>query len=418
MTKRKGHSAESQLGLHLPATRTQVTYRPGQGRRARSPRRMKHAGLFAGIGGIERGLEQAGHPTVLLCEVDEAACAVLEHHFPEARMHRDVRTLDSLPRGVELLSAGFPCQDLSQAGRTAGIRGPQSGLVGHVFRLLDRRPVPWVLIENVPFMLQLDQGHALDVLLDALEERGYMWAYRVVDTLAFGLPQRRQRVFLLASRKEDPRHVLFADDAGPPPDDRANGDTANGFYWTEGIRGLGWAVDAIPTLKGGSTVGVPSPPAIVRPDGIVGKPSLRDAERLQGFPSHWTKPAEREVKRNFRWKLIGNAVSVPVARWIGRRLAQPGDFELDGVRRINVGQKWPRVSWNVGEGRFTANISSWPKRHKRRHLQDFLLDELEPLSLKATSGFFERTKKSSLRFPEGFLQTVERHLKRMEAESS
>ena len=147
-----------------------------------------------------------------------------------------------------------------------GHPGDRSGLVEHVFRLLDEAPnsPTWLLLENVSFMLSLDRGEAMRWLTTQLEERGYTWAYRVVDTRAFGLPQRRQRVLLLASKTEDPRPVLLNQEHGEVViDDRAG--LACGFYWTEGIRGLGWAVDAIPTLKGGSTIGIPSPPAIWQP---------------------------------------------------------------------------------------------------------------------------------------------------------
>jgi len=160
---------------------------------------LKTVGLFAGIGGIEVGLSQTGHQTELLCEFDPAAMAVLRARLPEAPLHDDIRTLRELPKDTELVCAGFPCQDLSQAGKTAGISGSRSGLVGELFRLLRKQQVPWVLIENVPFMLQLAKGQAMEVIVAALEDLGYRWAYRVMDSRSFGVPQRRQRVFLLAS---------------------------------------------------------------------------------------------------------------------------------------------------------------------------------------------------------------------------
>jgi DNA (cytosine-5)-methyltransferase 1 len=156
-------------------------------------------GLFAGIGGIELGLHEAGHRTQLLCEVMPEARRVLQARFPDVPLHVDVRTLNDLPP-AEIIAAGFPCQDLSQAGRTAGIGGGSSGLVNHVFRLLDQHEPRWLLLENVPFMLRLERGRAMAYLTESLGARGYRWAYRVVDTRAFGLPQRRQRVLLLASR--------------------------------------------------------------------------------------------------------------------------------------------------------------------------------------------------------------------------
>src|SRR5204862_5046434 len=140
--------------------------------------------------------------------------------------------------------------------------------------------------------------------------RGWRWAYRVVDTRAFGLPQRRRRVLLLASQESDPRAALF-DEQIIPKERELRPESWCGFYWTEGLRGLGWAVDAVPTLKGGSTIGIPSPPAIWVPKtDDIGTPEIRDAERLQGFEADWSLPALEAsgLRRSHRWKLVGNAV--------------------------------------------------------------------------------------------------------------
>lgn len=113
----------------------------------------KVAGLFSGIGGLELGLAAAGHTTSLLCEIWNPARTVLSNRFPGIKLADDVRTLGALPDDVELVTAGFPCTDLSQAGRTAGIRGEQSGLVVHVFQLLDQHHPRWLVLENVRNML-------------------------------------------------------------------------------------------------------------------------------------------------------------------------------------------------------------------------------------------------------------------------
>jgi DNA (cytosine-5)-methyltransferase 1 len=251
----------------------------------------------------------------------------------------------------------------------------------------------------------------LHVIVTELERLGYRWAYRVVNSRAFGLPQRRERVYLLASRRHDPRSVLYVDDASEIVDSRSFREVACGFYWTEGLRGLGWAIDSVPTLKGGSSIGIPSPPAIIFPSGRIGKPEIRDAERLQGFPAGWTAPAEAVTKRGVRWKLVGNAVTVDTAEWIGRRLRNPGEYDPRGDRRLDRGHAWPRTAYNVGDGRWSASLSSWPVRVSHPPLQTFLQFEVYDLSERATAGFLERAEQANLRFPAGFVDAVRAHLR-------
>ena len=372
---------------------------------------MRVVGLFAGIGGIELGLQNAGHETLMLCEKDPQARAILEARFPSVPLHDDVATLDVTPRGTDLVAAGFPCQDLSQAGRTGGIDGEKSGLVTHLFRLLEQCEVPHVLIENVPFMLRLGRGAAMDYLVTQLEGLGYRWAYRVVNSRAFGLPQRRRRVYLLASRSGSPADVLFGEDAEQPSACGHEG-RACGFYWTEGNRGLGWAVDAIPPLKGGSGLGIPSAPAIWFPDGRVATPDIRDAERLQGFEPDWTLAAAAVGRPSARWKLVGNAVSVPVAAWIGEKL-----HSLSGEAGTHLGrpmgERWPDAAWGEAGRRFEIDVSSWPRAVRSPSLESFLSFPPKPLSKRATSGFYGRLIKSSLNYPETFGDALRNHVRTM-----
>jgi len=394
---------------------------PQSDTKIRSPfepqRQLCAAGLFAGIGGFELGLERAGHRTRLFCELDPVARAVLRTHFPRVPILHDVRRLDELlerlPSQTDLLTAGFPCQDLSQAGGTRGIDGKRSKLISHVFTVLQSRPIPWVLIENVSFMLRLDRGRAMKRLVNRLERLGYRWAYRVVDSNAFGLPQRRERVFLLASLSADPRDVLLVDDASPHREVSALGHLAHGFYWSEGNRGVGWAVDAIPTLKGGSAIGIPSPPAIVLPNKRIILPDIRDAERMQGFDEDWTLPAERAGRRSARWRLIGNAVTVDVARWIGSRLASPGDYDGSDDETLKRGSSWPIAAWYDGRRRGIAEVSKYPCWSHRPHLHRFLRHDGTPLTLRATEGFLSRALASTLRFEDGFIDALKEHYERV-----
>lgn len=387
---------------------------------------MRVAGLFAGIGGFELGLGASGHEAVLLCDILPQSKAVLAARFPGVDYRGDITSIPGLPSDAEVVTAGFPCQDLSQAGRTAGLEGRRSGLIAEVFRLVwrrkrGRRQLPTLVIENVPFMLQLNGGRAMRAIVDELEALGYRWAYRVVDTWAFGLPQRRERVFLVASTELDPSAVLFADDSPIERPKTAVGSVAHGFYWTEGFTGLGWAVDAVPTLKNGSTIGIASPPAVLMPDGSIVKPGIEDAEALQGFPRGWTEPAESVAKKSMRWGLVGSAVSVPVAEWVGRRLTSPGFYDVRDQRLLGAfptDGKAPRAARFDGQHRYSVAMSTDPLGLRPQSLAGFLEGPLEPLSLKATKGFYGRTLRARLRFDPHFIEAVRCHLVRMGGETS
>lgn len=377
-------------------------------------------GLFSGIGGIELGLHRAGFDVaVALYEWWEPARSVLSDRFPESDLHGDVLGLRDL-HGAAVLTAGFPCTDLSQAGRTSGLEGSASGLIRYVLRLLDEVRPQWLLVENVPNMLRLGKGAAIREITGSLETAGYTWAYRTIDSRSFGLPQRRKRVYLLASLAGDPAAVLFREDqAAEDPDGAAHGawrGSAYGFYWTEGNRGVGWAIDAVPTLKGSTTVRIASPPAVwlvdSEPGARIVRPSMEAAEVLQGFPPGWTRSAPPRD----RWKLVGNAVSVPVAQWIGEGLLmEPGTIPTDGFDRTpyRSGSPWPRAACHVDGKTWDVGVSEWPRSPVGDyvHLADVLGEYgCEPLSYRATKGFRDRLRRSTLRYDPEFMTALDEHV--------
>jgi len=263
-------------------------------------------------------------------------------------------------------------------------------------------------------MLHLDGGRGLRLILEELSRLGYQWAYRIVDAMGFGVPQRRERVFIVASTALDPRRVLFADRFDAPPPIPRTAHPSFGFYWTEGIRGLGWAPVAVPTLKGGSTIGIPSPPAIWMTDRGVFTPDIRDAERMQGLDPDWTSPAMHVSKPGHRWKLVGNAVCSRAAEWIGKRLENPGDYSPSVDVPIMAGRTLPPAGWSDGARVMGAlSMSKWASRTPRPALARWLVHEPRPLSVKATTGFLERCRRSSLHFADGFLEAIEDHGVRM-----
>jgi DNA (cytosine-5)-methyltransferase 1 len=382
---------------------------------------MNVVSLFSGVGGIEVGLQKHGFEPVLFCESDPIARAVLSRHFPDVEMASDVRELKSLP-ACEIVTAGFPCQDLSQAGIKRGITGNRSGLVTSVFDLIGRKPARrrpnWLLIENVPYMLSLDRGKAMTYLTQALAGLGYRWAYRVVDARSFGRPQRRPRVVVLASRSDDPAEVLFADEYDDPLLDGRPSSVEStaiyGFYWTEGRRGVGWVREGVPPIKCGSTVGIASPPAVWIPQcDFVGTIDIRDAERLQGLAADWTSLRELPVKtrENTRWRLVGNAVSGMMSEWIGRRLTAPKKRDLE-TSPLDKQGRWPDAGMGVGDSACAVRISRWASNVRQQPLSEFLNYELKPLSPRATAGFLDRARScTNVVYSPKFLRSLERHLR-------
>lgn len=364
-------------------------------------------GLFSGIGGLELGFHLNGFHSRLLCEIDPVASHVLKVRFPGVELISDVRDVSSL-QNADVLCAGFPCQNLSSSGNKVGISGTQSSLVDEIFRLLESNHPTWVVIENVRFMLHLNQGEAMRRIVDNFEQLGYNWAYRVIDSQSFGVPQRRHRVYFIASRTEDPRNVILSDDSIRPEALKdLTVEEPIGFYWTEGAYAAGLNRNAIPPLKAGSTIGIPSPPAICFPDGLVGTPDIRDAERVQGFNEDWTKPAEEVAKPSIRWRLLGNSVTVNVSEWIAQKILWP--IPYDASRDRPLGRKWPMAAWSIDKQRHESTSSDWPFNSRIAQISDFLRHPIKPLSVRATTGFLSRAYKGNLKYPEGFLEILSNH---------
>lgn len=370
--------------------------------------------LFSGIAGVELGLQKSGAADlVAFCESWASAQDVLRARFPGTAIDEDVTALEDL-RGAELVTAGFPCTDISQAGRTLGLDGLQSVLVLKVLDLVKTQRSDWLLLENVPNMLHLSRGRTMARIVEELESAGYSWAYRTVDSRFTGLAQRRRRVIILASLVQDPGAVLLAEDSGPLAEPRAP--KAFGFSWTEGNRGVGWAVGAVPTLKGGSTVRVASPPAVWLPFAKTGnqivRPSIEAVEVLQGFEACWTEAApDRD-----RWKLVGNAVSTRVAAWVGERLVAR-DQDQDEIWTedlLDDKAPWPSAARGGNGKRWRALVSEFPRKARGVDRQDLgrLLEDYGsvPLSYRATKGFRDRLFRSSLNYLPEFGQALDDHV--------
>ncbi len=167
---------------------------------------MKAVSLFAGIGGFDLALEKNGIEVVASVEWDKHAQSVLKNRFPNSQIFGNIQEVTGeqlINAGFDprngIITGGFPCQDLSVAGKRAGLSGNRSGLFWEICRLLDETKTQYFILENVPGLLSSNHGADMGVVLSALAQRGYGLAYRVLDAQHFGVPQRRRRVFIVGS---------------------------------------------------------------------------------------------------------------------------------------------------------------------------------------------------------------------------
>ncbi len=151
--------------------------------------------LFAGIGGIDLGLERAGMRCVAQVEIDDYCNRVLTKHWPDVPKFRDVRSVGAhnLPY-ADVIAGGFPCQDISNAGKRAGIDGERSGLWTEFARIIRELRPRYVFVENVTALLH----RGLDRVLGDLAARGYDAEWQCIPAAALGAPHRRDRIFIVA----------------------------------------------------------------------------------------------------------------------------------------------------------------------------------------------------------------------------
>ena len=160
--------------------------------------------LFAGVGGFDLVLERAGVKVVAAVEIDKNARGVLAHRFPDTALFGDVTEVTSeqlRAAGFDpangIITGGFPCQDLSVAGKRAGLDGERSGLFWEIIRLARELKPKWLILENVPGLLSSNGGRDMGIVITALADLGYGISYRVLDAQHFGVPQRRRRIFIV-----------------------------------------------------------------------------------------------------------------------------------------------------------------------------------------------------------------------------
>ena len=389
-----------------------------------------YGSLFAGVGGFCLGMEQAGLRCAWRVEIEPNCCRVLSRHWPTDHLHKDVRDFnaDGTVRRPRLVTFGFPCQDVSVAGRRAGLAGERSGLFWEACRIIEEFGPRVIVCENVPGLLTSNRGRDMGAVVGALADLGYGIAWRVLDAQWFGVAQRRKRLFLVGVSGGDARRAaeillepesVCGDSAPRRPSREVAAASASGGVGERGARrprapvscdevsdpistreGKTWTCEGtnnfrarnlvVPFAKSkracsptdhetwieaevaptqnqfdqgdtrATTVAVTLPtdlelipdtvgaltdgahrgggmngqdaytgrvlPAPTAQGSAVRRLTPVECERLQGFPDGWTATGVdgRALSDSARYRALGNAVAVPVAAWIARRIVASG----------------------------------------------------------------------------------------------
>lgn len=286
--------------------------------------------FFAGIGGFDLAFERAGFDITFQCEKDKFCQSVLQRHWPNVALRPDISVLTAadVPK-ARVWTGGFPCQDLSMArtphGHRHGLKGAQSGLFFHLLELMSVHLPEVVLIENVAGLLTSHKGEDFKTLLTELTALGYGVAWRVLNARYFGAPQSRPRVFICAWHRSPERaaKALFEDvRAVQPKHERA------GFVTPCDPTPSGAVVPQVSfcvSATSGRHTGLDWARSYVSYRRAVRRLTPVECERLQGLPDNWTYPdvsfkvPVRGIDTE-RYHAAGNAVCVPVAEWVARRI--------------------------------------------------------------------------------------------------
>ena len=172
--------------------------------RGENMKKYKVASLFAGIGGICRGFENAGAELVWANEIDPYACATYKENFKHTLVESDIHIIDTkdVP-DFDILTAGFPCQAFSIAGYRKGFNDERGNLFFETLRfIIDKQPKAF-LLENVKNLVGHDKGKTFKIMISALEQNGYYVRYAVLNSMEYGnVPQNRERIYVVGFKEE------------------------------------------------------------------------------------------------------------------------------------------------------------------------------------------------------------------------
>lgn len=288
---------------------------------------MKIADLFAGVGGIRLG---AKGTTVFANDIDKYCKTTYDLNFNPPLTLADIQHYDyTLIPDFDWLTGGFPCQPFSQAGHRKGFDDTRGTLFFNILQIIQEHNPDGVFLENVKGLLNHDKGKTLTTIIKHLTSLGYSVTHKVLNTSDFGLPQNRERLFIVA-KKGSPYIFPYTYIAPPSFRELLEGDVPSKYYYTPDrsfyplLAGEVNDKDSIyqyrrvyvrknmsnvcPTLTANMGTGGNNVP-IIKDDVGIRRLTPRECFRLQGFPDTYRLP---DIADCHLYKQAGNSVSVPV----------------------------------------------------------------------------------------------------------
>jgi DNA (cytosine-5)-methyltransferase 1 len=347
---------------------------------------MRYASVFSGIG----GLESDEYTPIYFCESDPACQSVLSAKHPEVQIIPDIRKAPATR--LDVCVGGWPCQDLTAAGRQKGLAGQHSSLFFDMVKLAKSARADTLIGENVPNLMRLRGGDELRTVLQTLEEASFSnISWRVLNAREFTLPQDRSRLVIVASR--DRRIALNLHRPIPRRRIRSRNviASASGFYWTGGVQSICYSEDYVPALKVGASPpkGGTSPVAVTYGD-VVRKLSPRESLALQGFS--W-EGFSKVANDGDIYRMAGNAVPRPMGAFAVGSATFDGGRDVRLIDSLCFSSSGCILDGKLYSVEHQTDYSSAP-------LAKFLdLSSSDSLSPQAAAGFLTRVIKSNRRIP-------------------
>jgi DNA (cytosine-5)-methyltransferase 1 len=278
---------------------------------------MKYISLFAGIGGFDLALDRLGHECVYTSEWDKHATKVYETRFNRPVDTRDIRTVqtEEIPEH-DLLVGGFPCQAFSVAGKRLGFDDTRGTLFFEIARILKDRQPKYFILENVKGLLSHNSGQTFRTIVSTLTELGYDLQWNVLNSKNFGVPQNRERVYIVGHLRGQPRPKIFpiTGKSCKIVRKKRNNISIADFRYDEGLRIRKDFISPTLTVGNGGN-GLSQVNYLL--DGLkIRRLTEIECERLQGFPDNWTET----IPSTQRYKCLGNAVTVNVVYEVAKNL--------------------------------------------------------------------------------------------------